>query len=110
MLEKLKYFLGGDYTPLEHVLYATVVQGCVFIILDFFLGSLTAITAGTAAAIGVFFGREDAQAEAKLRPYMGEEAVHHAMLFWKWDWPSQMDLYAPAVVCSAIWLFGLLVL
>lgn len=56
----LKEFFGGDYTPLEHLAYAILIQLIVTLAL-YWLDPFLAIGAGAAAPIGFFFGREHAQ-------------------------------------------------
>ena len=92
---KLKEFLGGDYTPLEHVLYGLVIQLIVTLSLWYF-SSLLAIGAGVGGVIGIYFGREHANQQDywsgpdKLSPL-------EAAKFWKWDYPSKMDLFCPVI-------------
>ena len=99
-------FLGGDYTPLEHAFVAVVIYLIVSIVLLVVgIPRLAADFCGAGAAIAAFFGREHAQAEAKLRKEFSNKAVLRAFMFWRWDWPSQMDLYAPIMAVLIIWLF-----
>ena len=107
MLEKLKTFLGGDFTPVEHLVVAVVLQ-LLLTFIFIWLGLLVSISIGTTAGICVFVGREHAQAESKLRKTLGEKAVIEALKFWKWDYPSQMDLYLPAIGNLVIWLLVVL--
>lgn len=90
-------FLGGDLTPLEHVIYGVVIQIIVTIVL-WWLSPMLAIGAGAAAPIGLYFGREHAQQQhyfSKTEEPLGDL---EAAKFWKWDYPSKMDLYCPACV------------
>lgn len=100
-------FLGGDYTPLEHAFVAAVLYFVVSTVLILVgVPRLAADLCGIGVAIAAFFGREHAQAESKYRKEIGERAVLRAFLFWKWDWPSQMDLYCPAAAVIILWLLG----
>jgi len=93
-------FLGGDTTPIEHSIYGFCIQSIVMLCL-WWLSPLLAIGAGAAAVIGLYFGREHAQQQLywsggdDYEPH--ELGVWEAAKFWKWDWPSQMDLYCPTV-------------
>lgn len=86
-MEKLKKLLGGDYTPIEHGLYAVLMQ----IVVNAVTGSWVA---GATFAIGFFFGREHAQQQDFASKPMGD---WQAAMFWQWDWPSQMDFYVPTL-------------
>lgn len=98
-------FLGGDLTPLEHALVAVVLQALIFFVLLMFVDAASAWAGGTAFAIGVFVGREHAQAEELLckQTPTRNKAVLQALMFWRWKWASQMDLYVPAVCCFILW-------
>lgn len=98
-------FLGGDYTPLEHAFASVLIYMVVSLTLVVVgVPRLAADFCGVGAAIAAFFGREHAQAESKLRKEFGDGAVLRAFLFWRWDWPSQMDLYCPVAAVLLIWL------
>lgn len=100
-------FLGGDYTPLEHVFVALLIYSVVSLsLLIIGTAEFAANLCGGGVAIAAFFGREHAQAESKYRKEMGERAVLKAFLFWKWDWPSQMDLYCPVAAVVIAFLMG----
>lgn len=98
-----KKFLGGDWTPLEHAAYAVFIQAAVLLCLWHFTDFALALSVGTAAAIAFFCGREHAQAEDRLRPSLGQPGSElAALLFWRWDRGSQMDLYCPAVAALLV--------
>ena len=106
----LREFLGGDLTPLEHAIYGVIIQIIVTVVLWWF-SPMLAIGAGTAAPIGLYFGREHAQQQAYFSggdDYESHElGVWDAAKFWRWDWASQMDLYCPTVaslLCAGIML------
>ena len=105
-MKTLRAFFGGDYTPLEHALYATVIQ-CVFgSILCLWLPVFNAFLAGGCAGVGFFAGREHAQAEDVLRDKVGQrKAEIRALRFWNWDRGSQWDLYAPIIACAFVQTF-----
>lgn len=105
LVEWTERFLGGDFTPLEHALVAVCLQALVFFFLLAFVDAASAWAAGTAFAIGIFAGREHAQAEellCKTAPTRNH-AVLQALMFWRWKWASQMDFYVPAVLCVGLW-------
>lgn len=108
----LKEFLGGDYTPIEHTVIALVVQWLVFAVCLWPLGFVGAISAGTAAGIAFFCGREHAQAESRLQDEYGltvNQAAFMALRFWQWDRNSQMDMLVPGVVTLLVGVGALLV-
>jgi len=104
----LREFLGGDLTPLEHVVYATMIQAVVTLTLWWLFPAL-AIGAGAGAAIGFFFGREHAQQQDY---FSGAEDAElgdwEAAKFWKWDYASKMDLFCPAASTLLLALLALL--
>lgn len=109
-MNKFKEFVGGDYTAIEHAVVAVIIQLIVFVIMYAIFGWLVSITAGTAAGMSVFIGREHAQAEELLCKTMSprNKAVIAALKFWKWKYGSQMDMYCPIV--STILVFFIVVL
>lgn len=107
----LRDFLGGDFTPLEHSVYGFFIQTIVMACL-WGLDPMLAIGAGAAAPIALYFGREHAQQQAFFSggdDYEGHSlGVLEAAKFWKWDWPSQMDLYCPTATTLILALIILL--
>lgn len=92
----LREFLGGDLTPIEHVVYAALIQTVVTLCF-WWLSPALAIGAGAAAPIGFFFGREHAQQQDYFSETEEPLGDWEAAKFWKWDYPSRMDLYCPTV-------------
>lgn len=108
-MENIKSFLGGDWTPLEHVVVAVCIQVVLLLCLWVPLGLLAALGTGTAAGIAFFCGREHAQAEDRLRPSLGQTmAERRALLFWQWNRGSQMDLYCPVLATLLLATFILI--
>jgi len=104
----LREFLGGDLTPIEHCVYAALMQGVVTLAL-WWVSPALAVGAGAAAPIGFFFGREHAQQQDFFSG--AEDAAlgdWEAAKFWKWDYPSRMDLYCPTVTTLLLALLALL--
>lgn len=97
----LKDWLGGDYTPLEHVAYAVAMQaGALFAFgwVNFY----AALFAGTALGIGFFAGREHAQAEKRWRSEWGQRTVLSGFDLRRWDRGSICDLLCPVVACGLV--------
>lgn len=95
-----KEFLGGDYTPLEHVAIALAIQLVILLLLWPFIGFVGAVAAGTASGAAAFCGREHAQAEKRLvdRGLTLQQATVQALKFWNWDHGSIMDMVCPFVI------------
>lgn len=104
----IRKFLGGDLTPIEHCMYAAIIQAMVTLLLWYFSTHL-AIGAGAGAAIAFFFGREHAQQQDY---YIGSDVAGlgdwEAAKFWKWDYPSKMDLYCPVASTLLLVLLALI--
>lgn len=96
----LKEFLGGDYTPLEHVVIALAIQVVILLLLWPIIGFIGAVAAGTASGAAAFCGREHAQAERRLvdRGLTLQQATMQALKFWEWNRGSVMDMVCPFVV------------
>ena len=106
-----KEFLGGDYTPLEHVAIALAIQLVILLLLWPLIGFVGAVAAGTASGAAAFCGREHAQAEKRLvdRGLTLQQATAQALKFWNWDRGSVMDMVCPfmTVLIIGILLFFL---
>lgn len=103
----IREFLGGDLTPIEHCVYAALIQGVVTLALWWFSPAL-AVGAGAGAAIGFFFGREHAQQQDYFSGTEEPLGDWEAAKFWKWDYPSRMDLHCPTVTTLLLALLALL--
>ena len=102
----LRDILGGDMTPIEHVVYAALIQAVVTLALWWFSPAL-AVGAGAAAPIGFFFGREHAQQQDYFSGTEEPLGDWEAAKFWKWDYPSKMELFCPAVSTLLLALLAL---
>jgi hypothetical protein len=104
----IREFLGGDLTPIEHVVYAALIQAVVTLTLWWF-SPLLAVGAGAGVAVGFFFGREHAQQQDY---FSGAEDAElgdwEAAKFWKWDYASKMDIYCPTVTTLLLACLALL--
>ena len=103
MIDFIRRLLGGDFTPLEHGAVALFIQSITLGISYILFGFTTAVIAMSALpGIFCFFGREHAQAEDRIKTErkskeLSWDIVIEAMKFWKWDYPSFMDLFVPVV-------------
>lgn len=120
----IELFKGGitlNKTNWEHVQIAFIYQAIVVAIFGWFW-FLPALWAGATLGCGVFIGREQAQAEAKVlkelgvKTYLqaetkGIDVTKEAGSFKYWTMDSLMDKWLPIVCVTAVslvvtWVFG----
>jgi len=92
-------------THLEHAVIAAGVQ-LLLLLLFWAGGDFTELTAVLSCLppVFLFFGREHAQAEAKIRKKHGHTTLEwsdtlEALCFWKWSLDAKLDFAFPLVVC-----------
>ena len=105
---RLEEWLGGDYTPLEHVGYAVLMQLGALALFGW-LNYHAALAAGTASGIAFFLGREHAQAEKRWRKEWGVRDDLSGFDLRYWDWGSILDLLCPVVACFAVAVLALVI-
>ena len=103
----IREWLGGDFTPIGHCVIAALIQAVVTLTL-WWLSPTLAVGAGAGAAIGFYFGREHAQQQDYYSGTDGPLDDWEAAKFWKWDYPSKMDLYCPAASTLLLALLALM--
>ena len=98
-------------THLEHTVIAAIIQFVLTLLLWLFAGELSfaVILAGALPGCFLFFGREHAQRERKLKATGMEEhlAVVSAINCFAWDTDSKLDFFCPvlgAVAQGLLWL------
>lgn len=94
-------------TNIEHGSIAILLQ--VILICSFLLvpTDIALAVSSIAFSVGVFFGREHAQFERKLKDKNKETDISwnttlKAMKFWTWSMDAQLDLYVPVLFSTVI--------